>query len=98
MHKQEREQEESKIKYKQEIDEYLKKAEKALHTQEVTLEKKRIAYEQKTHEKFEDIHDQVRAAIAEERNQLQLEEDQRALKYQTMISFLMNALFKNLSL
>lgn len=87
MHKREREREESKLKYKREIDEYLEDTQKTLRTQEVTLEKERIAYEQKVRERFDKIHDEARAAIANERKQLQLEEDQRAAKYQTMISF-----------
>lgn len=98
MHKREREREESKMKYKREIDEYLEQAEKTLHSQEVTLEKERIAYEQKTREKFDKIHDEVRAAIADERKQLQLEEDQRALKYQSMISFVLLTEYFTLSL
>ena len=81
------------MSYKQEIDEYLAEAERALHTQEVALEKDRIAYEQKIRERFEKIHDEARAAIGKERQQLQLEEDQRAVKYQAMVCNLSNHLF-----
>jgi hypothetical protein len=87
MHTREREREESKITYKHEIDEYLAEAERALHQQEVALEKDRIAYEQKIRGKFEQIHEEARAAIAGERQLLQAEEDKRAIKYQAMVCF-----------
>lgn len=54
--------------------------------QESALEKERVAYEQQLREKFDKLHDEARAALAREREQLQQEEDQRSAKYHGMIS------------
>lgn len=86
MHARDREREEAKVRYKREIDEYLEETERTLRVQEAELEKERISFEQRTREKYDKLHDEARAMLAQEREALQKEEEQRATKYQSMIS------------
>lgn len=85
MHAREREREEAKVRYKREIDEFLEEAERALRTREAAMEKDRNVYEQRVREKFDKLHEETRAELVREREHLQLEEDQRASKYQAMV-------------